>query len=264
MLQLQSSIHFPILRLIHHHYRYHHYQSILHYRYVLKYNPQRPDLTYLELDGVAHIPSLLTILPNFTNLTHLVLNPSRRAASLHHHFLTDDLVCNVITHCHALKHLVVPIIGDGPLIRLAELDRRIETLDLVSGREVNDSGFVLFAKRCGGWLRSLDMAGASGVGEVGYIVLARSCDRLRRLVMPRGVGVRRVVEGFLEGRGRESIEVLGGVCGVGVEELGNMLARFERLVWVGVSGGNGRVWIGRGDGERIKGQCRRLKHIVVS
>lgn len=243
------------------------------------------ELTYLELDGIGFLSNILTIIPAFTHLTQLVVNPSRRSASLHQHFLTDELVCSVISACPLLCHLVVPIVGDGPLVRLAEMGTPLKSLDIVSGREVTDMGFVLFAKRIGPTLQSLELANAWGVSEVGLTVLARA-GCLERLVLanrgggPGGISGRRVLELFsAEDSGlRTSLVALANIpasnTGPSVEDLMLFAPLFTRLVFLGlklststgevVGLGPGRFWLSRTDIEQIKARSRRLKQIVIS
>ncbi|KAJ3090853.1 hypothetical protein HK102_002454 [Quaeritorhiza haematococci] len=239
--------------------------------------PDRVALKELELDGIGFMRSLLPLVTQFRYLTRLVVSPSRRAASLHHQ-ATDDLVTDIAESCRQLVHLEVPIIGDGPLFRIAQNCLALEYLDVVQGREITDYSVVLLAKSCTR-LQTLQLGSAGSISDNSIVVLARSLGRqLRFLTLP--YGNRRLTVKSLEALAEHCDRLEGlknvpaaGTSGISFVQLLEILPKFPRLLVVGVCwggagsaigpfGGPGRYHLSREEQEQLKAACKRLRQVI--
>ncbi|KAJ3225436.1 hypothetical protein HK099_006807 [Clydaea vesicula] len=229
---------------------------------------ERKEIVELELDGVGFISNLLTSITKFSYLKRLIISPSRRAATLHH-FMTDDLVGEVAKHCQQLIYLQAPIVGDAPLVKVAENLKNLEYIDLVSGREISDAALILLSKKCVK-LKDVFLGSAVYISDNAISVLARSLNlTLNRFALP--FGNQRITS--------RSLNSLTENC-LNLEKLTNLpasiefnflfekLPRLKKLIILGVCQqinltGRG-ISYSRLEQDLLKGKCKRLKQIVFT
>ncbi|KAI9202069.1 uncharacterized protein BJ171DRAFT_515603 [Polychytrium aggregatum] len=234
---------------------------------------ENTSLAHLELDGVGFVRNVLPLVSKFTNLRVLIVNASRRSASLHH-LTTDQHLEAIARSCQGLQILRVPILGDGPLIQIAQSCLDIETLDLVDGRHVSPYTLTLVAKQCQK-LKELHLGSAALVRDETIELIARSLPGLVDLGLP--YGNTNLTERSLDHISRYSLALkyLYNIpVTISVDHFVTYLPKLKQLITVGtctgVSGAPGspvnsmRFYhpISREDQERIKAVCPKLRHII--
>jgi hypothetical protein len=94
------------------------------------------NLRELNLDGVGFLLSMVPLVSRFTNLTTLRLKPPSLSANMPF-TRTDDVAAETLRSLTKLQVLEMPIVGNSPVLALAESCPDLQELDVIDGSQVN-------------------------------------------------------------------------------------------------------------------------------